>query len=313
MKVDTRVHTERLGVAFVQQICSRAGHVWRELVVTDVGIDGHIEIVRDGMATGMLVAVQIKSGKSFVAEPGCRFWFIAKQDHYGYWARYSLPVIGILYDPDRDEAVWVNLKRLSTLDRVANGPYSKDIERTAETEFRANNLSEILNAAQLDCRIVSLDEVKNVIEPPPVLCLPLESGVEVSDSASRKAWCQLTDAFVSSIVSDEEFADLGNRLSRYYPAVDDSRKSYLRDTLVQVGDTFLLKTVRVADELLREALDPVAQHLVDLLFYVPNVTERLRTLVENARLAPVYVETANDIIEDLVEMATTFPSSEADS
>ncbi len=60
--------TERLGINAVERIVLY-DMKWlrREQMVADFGVDGQIEILRlgDGKPTGQLIAVQVKSGKSY--------------------------------------------------------------------------------------------------------------------------------------------------------------------------------------------------------------------------------------------------------
>ena len=58
---------ERLGVNAVAEAMAKIGQIWRETPMADVGIDGQIEYVSpEGFATGRMIAVQIKSGPSFL-------------------------------------------------------------------------------------------------------------------------------------------------------------------------------------------------------------------------------------------------------
>lgn len=57
---------ERLGIAAVQRYAAHRQQIWRETGTGDVGIDGNLEFVNtDGFATGRIVAVQVKSGRSY--------------------------------------------------------------------------------------------------------------------------------------------------------------------------------------------------------------------------------------------------------
>lgn len=56
----------------------------------DIGIDGVIEFVDDGKSSGLLLAVQVKSGDSYVASSGDKFIMRAddthvKKAHIKYW------------------------------------------------------------------------------------------------------------------------------------------------------------------------------------------------------------------------------------
>lgn len=58
---------ERLGVNAVAEAIAKIGQIWRETPMADVGVDGQIEYVNpEGFATGRMIAVQIKSGPSFL-------------------------------------------------------------------------------------------------------------------------------------------------------------------------------------------------------------------------------------------------------
>ncbi|MFH1829503.1 MAG: DUF4365 domain-containing protein [Pseudomonadota bacterium] len=59
--------TERIGVhKFALTILEKFNWLEREQPIADYGIDLHVEIVEDGKPTGMLYAIQIKSGKSYL-------------------------------------------------------------------------------------------------------------------------------------------------------------------------------------------------------------------------------------------------------
>ncbi len=71
----------------------------------DLGIDGQIEVVTDGYATGQILAAQIKFGESFFKETN-RWGYIyrGEKKHFNYLANYPVPVIIVICDPDTREA-----------------------------------------------------------------------------------------------------------------------------------------------------------------------------------------------------------------
>ncbi len=102
--------TERIGVYYTGYLFSLSGVIFRETSNIDVGIDAQIELVdANGVATGKLSGIQIKSGDSFVDIETQKFTLQAKQRHYEYWTRYTLPVIGVVYSPTIKKAAWFNL------------------------------------------------------------------------------------------------------------------------------------------------------------------------------------------------------------
>ncbi|MGY5766687.1 DUF4365 domain-containing protein [Brachybacterium sp. DNPG3] len=95
--------------------------VFREQPTDDFGIDAQIEVVQENVATGRLLALQIKGGKSWFAENASGgWWFRLDPDHYDYWTRHSLPVVVILYNPQTRQCHW----QLVTEENVERGPQS---------------------------------------------------------------------------------------------------------------------------------------------------------------------------------------------
>lgn len=93
--------------------------VFREQPTDDFGIDAQVEIVRDNVATGRLLAFQIKGGDSFFKnDSGDGWWFRLKPAHYEYWKRHSLPVVVVLYNLRTQKCHW----QLVTEDNVERGP-----------------------------------------------------------------------------------------------------------------------------------------------------------------------------------------------
>ena len=89
------------------------GFIWREQPKRDLGIDGQIETKDDEKkATGKLIAVQSKGGKSYIRnEKPDGFTYYADLKHVEYWKNHSLPVLIIVYHPDDDELYWVDAQK----------------------------------------------------------------------------------------------------------------------------------------------------------------------------------------------------------
>src|ERR1700704_2173963 len=103
--------TANQGVAFVQRIVDEMGCVWRPTPNDDVGLDGEIELGKEGTATGRLIKVQVKSGKSYITNSRSNnFDFIATSDDLEYWRNANFPVILVVYDPEREEGYWKSIK-----------------------------------------------------------------------------------------------------------------------------------------------------------------------------------------------------------
>lgn len=92
---------ERVGVMRVATILTEMGLIFRETSNSDTGIDGYIEEVNNYQeATGRLLAVQIKSGASYLHEQDEYFVFYADEAHIKYWKLYPIPVILCVHNPD---------------------------------------------------------------------------------------------------------------------------------------------------------------------------------------------------------------------
>jgi hypothetical protein len=98
---------------FVQRTVDDMDCVWRPTPNDDVGIDGEIELGKDGTATGHLIKVQVKSGKSYIRNPkGQSFDFYADADDLEYWKNANLPIILVVFDPEAGEGYWKSFRNM---------------------------------------------------------------------------------------------------------------------------------------------------------------------------------------------------------
>lgn len=111
--VPDNVYTERAGIRAVDRaVFEEARCLWRETPNLDVGIDGQIEHVSEQqVATGRIVAVQVKSGASYFVEKGKRVVpYRPAEKHRLYWAKFPLPVILVLHNPEDGATIWVDAR-----------------------------------------------------------------------------------------------------------------------------------------------------------------------------------------------------------
>jgi len=73
----------------------------------DYGKDAYVDLTVEGMVTGLCVALQVKGGTSYRAAGGYRI--PVNQEHYAVWRGSSLPVAGIVLDPDTGLLHWCNI------------------------------------------------------------------------------------------------------------------------------------------------------------------------------------------------------------
>ncbi len=104
--VTENYYKEREGVLKVAMELNKHGYVFRELSNGDVGIDGQIEKANEkGQVTGKIVAVQIKSGNSYLPAKEDHYIFYPQKKHANYWANFPLPVILFVNYP-KDERIY---------------------------------------------------------------------------------------------------------------------------------------------------------------------------------------------------------------
>ncbi|MEY9859770.1 hypothetical protein ABH935_005403 [Catenulispora sp. GAS73] len=97
------------------------GWLFREQPTEDFGIDAHIEVVDGEIVKGKLLALQIKSGKSFFQELGQNgWWFRPDDDHVRYWTNHSLPVVLVMCHPETGQCHWQHING-STLVETSTG------------------------------------------------------------------------------------------------------------------------------------------------------------------------------------------------
>lgn len=103
---------ERIWVNAVSLKVTKLGLIFRELPTSDVGIDGQVEYVNDkGEATGEVVAIQIKSGKSFFKHETNEFFkFYIANKHLHYWENFPIPVLLLMHNPTNDNIYFIDVR-----------------------------------------------------------------------------------------------------------------------------------------------------------------------------------------------------------
>ncbi|MEH1948618.1 MAG: DUF4365 domain-containing protein [Nostoc sp.] len=295
-------HTEKLGVAEVIRICAKARTIFRQTSTDDVGIDGFIELVENGAATGVIAGVQIKSGGSFLDDTGTRFTFKADQEHFGYWARCSFPVIGIVFSPDYEKAIWLDITSLSSDERIVNGPYSLTIEYSDKTAFTPYNiLSEIQSAIyKYAYQRRNLWQIRALLEPKRQRTSLYAPTIEVS-SQTEQIWYELIEVFLGFSSTDADIADVGFRLSWYFPTVSEKLQQVLKDKIAQIDDFSLIRIFCVIYELNNNSGESTAELIIDLLTYIPDLTQRIEALLASHKIPLAYAGEAIQTIEILEE------------
>lgn len=138
--------TSRDGINFVQALVEHHNSTFQEIDLhNDLGNDAYVEFVVEENATGCCVALQIKSGSSYRAGPN-KYAFQSNRDHFEYWSSHTLPVFAVIFDPDTQGAVWVDItEHLRQHPSVIHdGPYSivadRDFSDSSFGDFREHCL-----------------------------------------------------------------------------------------------------------------------------------------------------------------------------
>lgn len=100
-----RVGVHKCGLAISENL----GWIFREQSVSDVGIDGYVELVVDGEAQGKLVALQVKSRDSYLKETRAGQVYYGDNEHLDYWLNHATPVLLVSYTPKYDALRWVHI------------------------------------------------------------------------------------------------------------------------------------------------------------------------------------------------------------
>lgn len=104
---------EEEGLIYVSRVINTIGWIWREVLKHDMGIDGYVEVVERATPTQQLIALQVKSGDSYIqSETPSTFRFVADVDHLRYWLQSPIPVVLVVYSPSRATAYWVHIQSL---------------------------------------------------------------------------------------------------------------------------------------------------------------------------------------------------------
>jgi hypothetical protein len=119
MKTRGNIVTERLGVNFVRSVVEGAGSLFKEINLQhDYGQDATIMLVVDGHVRPREVALQIKSGASYISQGNCHL--PATAAHIYFWAEHDLATLGVVYDPDEKSAWWIDLQTAARGFRASN-------------------------------------------------------------------------------------------------------------------------------------------------------------------------------------------------
>ena len=292
--------TSRAGVHYTGYICSMSGLIFRETPNTDIGIDGQIELVNgENKATGMMAGIQVKSGDSFVDAGTETFTFRAEQKHFEYWEQFCLPVIGVVFSPTLKKAVWFDLSKHSKIILSKGKPL--EIKEALNLQ---NELEPLNGVPALVERIkeyhglsVSEEEVNRIA----LIQEEHEESAEIERLDKETAWKRLVTIFFDSDSDPDVIADVGYRLSWYFPSVSEEQRKFFISRVVRVTDEELVKIVSAVHQALIGDRDDVATLIIDLISYLPNPVARLKNLEQSNLIPADQLWVLHQAIESLSE------------
>lgn len=109
--------SERSGVNAVRTLLEAHGLVVDEVDArSDYGRDLNADITEGSEITGAVIGIQVKADRRFVRND---IWELpVSQKDRQYWADSTIPIVGILYDPQSGELRWSNLTAFARTDPI---------------------------------------------------------------------------------------------------------------------------------------------------------------------------------------------------
>lgn len=136
--------TERIGINRVEELFLQNDWIPRLILQSDVGLDMEIEIAEDGMPTGQLLGIQVKTGVSYFNEVSeGNIIFRGSIIHLEYWLNHTLPVLIVLHNNVSGKTVWQKITE-KTIIRTSKS-FKVIIPLTNELNFTALNKLKKLN------------------------------------------------------------------------------------------------------------------------------------------------------------------------
>ena len=219
------------------KVTQELGWIFRSQPLRDIGIDAQVEVIDNNKSKAELLALQIKSGKSWFGETNEQgIIFRGDPNHLEYWQKYPLSVIVVLYD-DRNKTAYWQVVSAETVINTGKGwkmiiPFSQKLDNSSQSSLKAICRS-IVNSEKFS--LLSLKDVSH--------------GGAKRYSANLLIQGQLSKADIINIVK-QVTRDLTNR--EYYRS--DLVKDLWENTQAQVVWLFLylgLEDVKQANYICR--------------------------------------------------------------
>lgn len=108
MKIRCNRKVERAAVNAARAFFESCDCVFQEVdLANDYGKDAYVDLTERDNVTGLCVAVQVKGGASYRRPGG--YGIPLDENHASLWRQSSVPVAGIVYDPDDQQLRWCSI------------------------------------------------------------------------------------------------------------------------------------------------------------------------------------------------------------
>jgi len=132
--------SERGGINAVRSLLESKGLVVDEVDGrSDYGRDLNVDITNAAHLTGGIFGVQVKGGRSFLRRG--RWVIPASPSDWEYWRSSTVPIIGLVWDPQEDKLRWVNLtQRARAAVTIDEASYEYETQNDQLAEVVVNDL-----------------------------------------------------------------------------------------------------------------------------------------------------------------------------
>lgn len=172
--------TEREAVNAARSFFESNGYVFQEVdAANDYGKDAYIDIAEGERITGFCAAVQIKGGASY-RRPDGSYFIPLDESHRKIWQESTLPVLGLVHDPDDGFIRWCSVSAFVNLEQNATAssiPVAADAVLD-EMALRYSLRSTVLEASRIvkDPLIQTLSDDKELSQMAILDCFALGRG-----------------------------------------------------------------------------------------------------------------------------------------
>ncbi|MCX8793822.1 DUF4365 domain-containing protein [Vibrio parahaemolyticus] len=297
MKWKKSNQTANEGVLYVEDIVNQHGSIFRPVhEEVDVGIDGYIELVENENATGKIIAVQIKSGESYLTENGKHFRIPTDKEHLEYWASYLVPVIVIGYSPKLKRAAWEvvseYIQREEYYDRTTIKSIKIDINDAFDVNSISKSLVKVANASK--DRSILIDCVDNCLagsEREKIAALSvLRAHPDSRDSKTTAFVARRLIFEESNLVAKEAIHVLGYHVGRNRWSWNPTNRKemavidYAYDLCKDLTYEECLRLIELVDDEPFYGRDALGERVLDIISCVYEIALFLSNIAANGKL-----------------------------